>query len=228
MVSTGHSFLRRAAAALGATALLTAGMAPAASAAPLAGGTDGAAPDVFGTARSIINQPGVPEEISSTLNAGIDFLTGVGDADPGFDIPGNGPITNQFLLPTIANKCIGGEGGSFGLATSVPGPAELPLPGVPAEQLGFIFTGLGTKQLTQQQNTEMNVYWVNVSNGRYGRTTLQNNGINAENGPGTVNGVADTGRGIVLAIMRGGITTDETVGPTNCEYTPTAGVFPVG
>lgn len=228
MVSTGRSFFRRTAAALGAAALLTAGVTPAASASPSLDFLNGASPDLYGTARDIINSPGVPEEISSVLNKGIDFLTGEGEGEPGFLIPDNAPATNQFLLPTIATNCIGGEGNSFGLATSVPGPAALPLPGVPADQLGFIFTGLGTKQLAKQQNTEMNVYWVNVANGRYGKTTLTNNGINAESGPGAVNGVADTGKGVVLAVMQGGITTAEEPGATNCEYTPTAGVFPVG
>lgn len=224
MVSTGRSFLRRAAAALGATAILTAGIAAPASAAP----ANPAQQDFYNNARQMINSPGVPPEISGVLNKGLDFLTGEGGGEPGFNIPDQAPQTNQFLLPTIAEKCIGGEGRSFGLATSVPGPAPLPLPGVPADQLGFIFTGLGTKQLAKQQNTEMNVYWINVANGKYGKTTLTNNGINAQKGPGAVNGTANTGKGLVFAVMQGGITTAESSGPTNCNYTPTAGVFPVG
>ena len=36
------------------------------------------------------------------------------------------------------------------------------------------------------------------------------------------------GKGLVIAVMQGGITTQEEPGPTNCSYTPTAGVFPVG
>ncbi|MCQ9167412.1 hypothetical protein HMPREF2787_04725 [Corynebacterium sp. HMSC061H03] len=228
MVSTGRSFLRRAAATLGAAAILTAGMTPAASASPSLDSLNIASPNLYGNARDIINSPGVPEEISSALNKGIDFLTGEGEGEPGFKVPEGAPKTNQFLLPTVADKCIGGEGRSFGLATTVPGPADLPLPGVPENQLGFIFTGLGTKQLAKQQDTEMNVYWVNVANGKYGKTTLENNGINAEEGPGAVNGTADTGKGVVIAVMQGGITTQEESGATNCNYTPTAGVFPVG
>lgn len=228
MVSTGRSFLRRAAATLGAAAILTAGMTPAASASPSLDILNNASPNLYGTARDIINSPGVPEEISGALNKGIDFLTGEGGGEPGFNIPDQAPKTNQFLLPTVADKCIGGESRSFGLATTIPGPAALPLPGVPENQLGFIFTGLGTKQLAKKQNTEMNVYWVNVANGKYGKTTLQNNGINAEKGPGAVNGTANTGKGLVIAVMQGGITTAEEPGPTNCNYTPTTGVFPVG
>ena len=75
MVTTGRSFLRRAAATLGAAAILTAGMTPAASASPSLDSITNASPNVYGTARDIINAPGVPEEISGVLNKGIDFLT---------------------------------------------------------------------------------------------------------------------------------------------------------
>ena len=224
MVSTSRSMLRRLAATLGASALLTAGLVPAASASP----SLPTAPSAYETARQIINSEDVPTEISDTLNKGIDFLTGEGEGEPGWENPADAPKTNQFLIPSVATKCIGGDGGSFGLATTVPGPADLPLPGVPAHQLGFIFTGLGTKGVSENQQTEMNAYWVNVANGKYGKTPLTNNGINAETGPGAVNGVADTGDGLVIAVISGGFTSPEEGGDANCNYSPTAGVFPVG
>lgn len=227
MVSTGRSLLRRAAATLGASALLTAGIVPAASATPSLDFINGASPNIYGTVRNAINQPGVPEDIKEKLNKGIDFLTGEGPGEPGFEVPEGAPKTNQFLIPTMADKCIGGESRSIGLATSVPGPSPLPLPGVGDGQLGFIFTGLGTKPLAKQQNTEMNVYWINIANARTGKTTLENNGINAESGPAAVNATADTGKGLVFAVLSGGITTQEESGAVNCNYSPTAGIFPV-
>lgn len=228
MVSTGRSFLRRTAAALGASALLVAGMAPAASASPSLDGFNESFPNFYDRAREAVNSPGVPEDVASSLNRALDFLTGEGDGEPGFEVPENAPRTTQFLLPSVSAKCIGGESGSFGLATSVPGPAPLPLPGVGEGEIGFIFTGLGTKPLAEKQDTEMNVYWVNVANAKVGKTQLTGNGINAESGPAAVNGTAATGKGLVLAVVDGGITVAEESGPVNCKYSPTVGVIPVG
>nr|WP_240393887.1 hypothetical protein [Corynebacterium lactis] len=207
---------------------MTAAVLPSASATPSLDSLNAASPNLYGTLRTMVNSPNVPEDVKEKLNKGIDFLTGEGQGKPGFLVPENAPKINQFLVPTMADKCIGGESRSIGLATSVPGPSPLPLPGVPADQLGFIFTGLGTKPLAKQQSTEMNVYWINIANARVGKTTLTNNGINAESGPAAVNATADTGKGLVFAVLSGGITVDEKDGPVNCNYTPTAGIFPVG
>ena len=106
------------------------------------------------------------------------------------------------------------------MATSFPGPQELPLPGVPAGQTGYIFTGLGTSGVYDGQSN-MKVHWVNITNGKYGTTPLTYNGVNPD-GPGTVNGVADTGSGIVVSVVEGGFTADEESGPAECNYTPSA------
>ena len=221
MVSINRSTLRRAAAALGATALLSAALTPAAT----------AQENPLDAARNIINQPGVPTEISDALNKGIGLINGLGnkggDKKGGWEIPEDAPETNQFWVPTVSTKCINGATPSFGLATTVPGPAPLPLPGVGDGELGVIFTGLGTKGVAKQQNTEMKVYWVNVANGTYGADKLTYNNINPE-GPGTINTNVKTGKGLVVAVLQGGFTADEASGPSDCNYSPTAGIFPVG
>lgn len=233
MVSNRRTIIRRTAAALGAAALLSAGLAPASIAQPTLPGLPtpdyGSIPQAPGSAdlpsaeiaaaiEQITSQPGVPEELKSALERVSGFLTGEGE--PGWEQPDDAPDTSDFPLPTVAENCINGEGRSFGMATSIPGPAALPLPGVPAGQVGYIFTGLGTSGVYNGQSN-MKVHWVNIANGKFGTTPLTYNGIN-EGSHGTVNGVADTGSGIVVAALEGGFTADEEVGPTQCNYTPTA------
>ncbi|MEJ5919417.1 Rv1157c family protein [Corynebacterium sp. H78] len=228
MVYHRRTLIRRTAVALGASALLFAGAVPSAGASPSLDFAQAASPNVYGTVRDMVNQPGVPAEIRDGINKAIDFLTGEGGGEPGFEVPENGPATVQFAIPTAAENCIDGQSRSIGLATAVPGPAPLPLPGVGEGQTGFIFTGLGTKELAPHQNTSMRVHWINAANGNYGTTELTNNGINAESGPSTVNGTANTGNGLVIAFLEGGITANESSGPADCNYTPTAAAIPVG
>lgn len=241
MVSNRRTITRRIAATLGAAALLTAGLAPASIAQPALPGlptlptsnditlpqppssSDLPADEIAKAVEAITSQPGVPDEIKSAMERAVGFIRG--DGEPGWEEPENPPATTDFFVPTAAEKCINGEGRSFGLATSVPGPAPLPLPGVPAHQIGFVFTGLGTSGVYNNQS-HMNVHWVNITNGRYGTTPLTYNGIN-EDSHGTVNGVADTGSGIIVALLEGGFTADESNGPVDCNYTPTAGVMQV-
>ncbi|MFD5867463.1 hypothetical protein ACFWGD_02455 [Corynebacterium sp. NPDC060344] len=235
MVSNRRTIIRRTAAALGTAALLSAGLAPTSIAQPAVPGLPapdfGSIPQAPGSAdlpsgeiakaiEQITSQPGVPEDISSALERVSGFLTGDGDGEPGWEQPDNAPTTSDFPLPTFAENCIGGEGRSIGMATSVPGPAALPLPGVKAGEVGYIFTGLGTSGVYNGQST-MKVHWVNIANGKFGTTPLTYNGIN-EGSHGTVNGVAQTGPGIVVAALEGGFTADEEGGPVDCNYTPTA------
>ena len=91
---------------------------------------------------------------------------GEGDGEPGWEQPGGDINKSDFPLPSIAQNCIDGEGNSIGMATSFPGPQELPLPGVPAGQTGYIFTGLGTSGVYDGQSN-MKVHWVNITSGKY-------------------------------------------------------------
>ena len=181
-------------------------------------------PEILNQLENFANQPGMPEEVSGTLLRVISFFRG--DGEPGVDLPENGPVFTQFGWPTVATNCIGGTSNAVGTAIAVPGPAALPLPGVGAGQTGFIFTALGTGPAAANQSTAMQVHWLNVANGRMGQTPLTPTGINAD-GPGTVNGFADTGSGPVVAVLSGGITTDEESGPANCEFAPTVGLTQV-
>lgn len=181
-------------------------------------------PEILDQLEDFANQPGMPEEVSSTLLRVISFFRG--DGEPGVDLPEDGPVFTQFGWPTVATNCIGGTSNAVGTAIAVPGPATLPLPGVGAGQTAFVFTALGTGPAAADQTTAMQVHWLNVADGRMGQTPLTPTGINAD-GPGTVNGLADTGSGPVVAVLSGGITTDEESGPANCEFAPTVGLTQV-
>ncbi|OAH64013.1 hypothetical protein AYJ66_08925 [Dietzia cinnamea] len=166
-------------------------------------------------------QQWIPEETRGTIARIVGFFRGTGE--PGTPLPENGPVIAQFAYPTIMQQCIGGEQTAVGAATAVPGPADLPLPGIAPGHLGFIFTALGTEGVAAQQAQPMTVDWFNITNGRRGTTVLGYNGIN-EGGPATVNGVADTGPGQVLMLLQGGVTTNlENGGTSNCVAFPTVG-----
>lgn len=163
----------------------------------------------------------IPESTRATIARVVGFFRGTGE--PGTPVPENGPVIAQFAWPTLMERCIGGEETAVGAATAIPGPADLPLPGIPAGQLGFVFTALGTEGVADHQVQPMTVDWFNINNGRRGSTTLTYNGIN-EGGPATLNGTADTGPGQVLMLLQGGVTTNlEDGGTANCVPFPTVG-----
>lgn len=170
-----------------------------------------------------VNQPWVPKEIKDIVNQALGFVSDDGDQSM---IPENAPDIAQFAWPTSAQNCIGGHSASVGSAFAVAGPAALPLPGVDAGQAAFVFTALGTGPLAEQQNTGMHVRWANLSNFTHGTTALGNTGINPD-GPSTISGVANTGRGLVVAVLSGGLTTSTDNGSANCNFAPTAVVFDV-
>lgn len=175
---------------------------------------------------NLAEQQWIPEDTRGTILRLVGFFRGTGE--PGTPLPENGPVIAQFAYPTIMQNCIGGEQTAVGAATAVPGPADLPLPGIPAGQLGFIFTALGTEAVADHQIQPMTVDWINIHNGRHGSTPLTYNGINAD-GPATLNGVADTGPGHVLMVLQGGVTTNlEGGGTVNCVPFPTVGSAFVG
>jgi hypothetical protein len=170
---------------------------------------------------NLSEQQWIPESTRGTIARVVGFFRGSGE--PGTPLPENGPRIAQFAYPTIMQECIDGEKTAVGAATAVPGKADLPLPGIPAGELGFIFTALGTEGVADHQVQPMTVDWYNVNNGRRGSTVLTYNGIN-EGGPATLNGTAQTGAGQVLMLLQGGVTTKLTNGGTsNCVAFPTVG-----
>lgn len=187
----------------------------------------------FDKIRDMLADPAMPEDIKSSLSEGLGSITGSagssgGDAAEGEEeglIPKDGPKINQFG-PMLSPVCIGGETPSLGLATSVPGPAALPLPGIPAGQAGFVFTAMGTKGLADKQDAQMRVHWINPLKGKYGTTVLDRHDLNPD-GPSTVWGVGDTGSGLVFAVIEGGVTADEESGPATCHYSPSVAIVPV-
>ncbi|WP_297009372.1 hypothetical protein [uncultured Corynebacterium sp.] len=181
-------------------------------------------PELLDRLEHFADRPGLPEQVKDTLLRVIGFFRGDGDA--GVELPENGPVFTQFGWPTVATDCIGGTSNAVGTAIAVPGPAPLPLPGVGPGQTAFVFTALGTGPAAARQTTTMQVDWLNVADGRTGRTPLVPGGLNT-GGPATVNGLADTGSGPVVGVLSGGVTTDEEPGPANCEFAPTVGLTQV-
>ena len=176
---------------------------------------------VLGSAEQLAAEPWVPETVRAGLLKAIGFFRGSGE--PGVALPTDGGPFSQFAWPTVMPNCIGGTQQSVGTAMAVPGPSPLPVPGVPAGHVAFVFTALGTGKVAATQQQPIAVNWVNINNGRTGTTMLGYTGINPE-GPATVNGLADTGSGTVLMMLQGGVTTDIDEGRTaNCVALPTVG-----
>lgn len=174
---------------------------------------------------NLSEQQFIPESTRGTIARLVGFFRGTGE--PGTPLPENGPALAQFAYPSVMQNCIEGNKSAVGAATAIPGPADLPLPGIPAGHLGFIFTALGTEGVAAHQVQPMTVDWFNINNGRRGQTVLTYNGINA-GGPATVNGTADTGPGQVLMLLQGGVTTNlEGGGTSNCVAIPTVGTAQV-
>ncbi|EOM76143.1 hypothetical protein DW322_18405 [Rhodococcus rhodnii] len=174
--------------------------------------------------RVLLETPGIPPEIKSTLERVLTFLDGSGGGGP--EIPQDGPAIAQFLYPTVGAGCIGPESDAIGTALAVPGPATLPPPGPGAGQAGFVFTALGTAPAADTQ--DLTVDWVNIDTMGRGTVPLTNEArINPE-GPATLSAIADTGPGRVLAVISGGITTlPEGEAPISCGFLPVVGMFVV-
>ncbi|WP_245662431.1 Rv1157c family protein [Nocardia vermiculata] len=176
---------------------------------------------------ALLDQTNLPPEVKKTLQAIVAFLDGSGGGGP--EIPENGPAIAQFLYPTIGKDCIGPGSDSVGTALAVPGPAELPPPGPAAGQAGFVFTALGTKGVTPEQNPPMTVQWYNIDNHRGGTVALTDEAHINPDGPATLSAVVDTGPGRVVSVVAGSLTThsadDQT--PVTCSFLPTLGLFTV-
>ncbi|APT84468.1 hypothetical protein [Corynebacterium aquilae] len=184
------------------------------------------APSILQQAEDFANAQPLPDNIKQALLKAVGFFRG--DGEPGVDIPDpdKAPVIAQFGWPTVAGNCIGGTSNATGTAFAVAGPAALPLPGVEAEHAAFVFTALGTDKIAEHQTTAMRVNWVNITTGRTGVTQLGYTGINPD-GPTTVAGTAHTGRGTIIAVLSGGVTTTTDTGTANCEFLPTSGIVEV-
>src|SRR5699024_10738707 len=166
-------------------------------------------------------QQWIPEDTRGTIARLVGFFRGTGE--PGTPIPENGPGLAQFAYPTIMQNCIGAEETAVGAATAIPGPADLPVPGVPHGQLGFVFTALGTEGVAEHQAQPMTVEWLNINNGRRGTAPPTSTARNA-GGPRPVTGVAATRPGEILMRRQGGATTTpESAGTAACAAAPPGG-----
>lgn len=233
---TGRSVVSRATLAALTAAALAAGAAPAAHAQPVPAipgvPTVGQAPgssmfvDEIGrptplvqqNVRDFAEQPWVPESLANVLLSALAF-TAESTPGEGVPLPENSPTFTQFYWPTVSGDCIGGVSDAVGSALAVPGPAQIPAPGAGDGQTTFLFTALGTSAAAAEQGG-MTVHWVNVNTLATGQTTLGNHGINPE-GPATISGVADTGKGTIIAVLGGDIRTQE----STCSFIPTAAVI---
>lgn len=175
---------------------------------------------VLNAARDFANRPEVPNELRQPILAAVDFYEGKGGG--GVPLPQDGPGFYQFAMPTVAPGCIGGNLTATGTAIAVPGPANIPAPGVAPGDTGFVFTGLGTSKVADPNAAETAVDWFNISNGAHGTTQLGFHGINPD-GPATVSGTAPTGAGVIVGMMRPVVTTTE----ATCTFTPTVGIWQV-
>lgn len=159
----------------------------------------------------------LPEKYQSMLDSAFGFFRGTGK--PGVPLPDDAPRFSQFYTPTVAQNCIGGTQSAVGTAIAVPGPAALPLPGSKEGQTAFVFTALGTGKVAATQQKPMRVAWVNLFTGKRGVTTLTGNGINEE-GPATITGIADTGKGLIFMTLSGAVTNTDADGKDhNCSFT---------
>ncbi|NLE81220.1 MAG: hypothetical protein GX610_16885 [Rhodococcus sp.] len=178
-------------------------------------------------ARILLETPGIPPEIKSTLERVITFLDGSGGGGP--EIPEeNAPVIAQFLYPTIGKNCIGEGADSVGTAFAVPGPAELPPPGPKPGEAAFVFTALGTGPVAAEQATPMTVTWMNLDNGKRATQDLTAAAKINPDGPATMSAIAQTGPGRVVAVISGGLSTEaEGAAPISCNFLPTVGMFHV-
>ncbi|MFF0542853.1 Rv1157c family protein [Nocardia thailandica] len=194
----------------------------------IAGPADVASPQtaLLDQARALLATLNLPPAIKSTLERIITFLDGSGGGGP--EIPQDGPAIAQFLYPTIGKDCIGAGADSVGTALAVAGPAQLPPPGVAAGQAGFVFTALGTKAPTAEQNPPMTVQWLNLDTRQSAVQTLTTEANINPGGPATLSAIASTGPGRVVAVISGSLTTQaEGADPRTCSFAPTLGFFTV-
>lgn len=174
-----------------------------------------------GIVNDFADEPWVPKDVENMLRAAVAFYSGQGDQTGGPELPENAPNFTQFYWPTVSSNCMGPGMHSTASALAIPGPQDDVAPKAKAGQTTFVFTALGTGAAAQRQGG-MDVYWLNLDELRYGVTPLDNNGIN-KTGPATLSGVANTGKGNVIAVANGSVRTDK----NNCSFAPTAALVNV-
>ncbi|WP_246816585.1 hypothetical protein [Corynebacterium sp. HMSC29G08] len=177
-------------------------------------------PQVVQRVHDFADKPFVPDQVANALRTAITFYAGGGELG-GPPLPEDAPPFTQFYWPTVSSHCIGPGLHSTASALVVPGPATTPAPGANAGEVTFVFTALGTPAAAPDQGL-MKVYWINLNNFRTGVTPLDNNLINPS-GPATLSATAKTGTGRVLAVVDGGVRTQDRV----CNFAPTAASFSV-
>ena len=177
-------------------------------------------PQVVQHVHDFADKPFVPAQVSNALRTAITFYAGGAELG-GPPLPEDAPPFTQFYWPTVSSHCIGPGLHSTASALVVPGPATSPAPGANAGEATFVFTALGTPAAAPEQGL-MKVYWINLNNFRTGVTPLDNNLINPT-GPATLSATAKTGPGRVLAVVDGGVRTQDRV----CNFAPTAASFSV-
>ncbi|WP_433682922.1 Rv1157c family protein [Nocardia sp. CA-119907] len=181
---------------------------------------------ILDQARALLATLNLPPQIKSTLERIITFLDGSGGGGP--EVPQGGPAIAQFLYPSIGKGCIGPGADSVGTALAVPGPATLPPPGPQAGQTGFVFTALGTKGPTPDQNPPMTVQWLNLDTRQSGVQPLTDEAKINPDGPATLSAIVNTGSGRVVAVVGGSLTTKaEDADPRTCSFLPMLGFFTV-
>ncbi|MDR2279891.1 MAG: hypothetical protein LBE07_03430 [Gordonia sp. (in: high G+C Gram-positive bacteria)] len=195
-------------------------------------------------ARALANNPALPAQATATWRQLIDFLGEPGKAkavaagaipaaeqnvakkksdSPNIPTGPKKPRIQQFLYPTIGLGCMAGGGNSVGMALVTAGPQQAPAPGPKRGQAGFVYTSLGTGP-AKSSPRRLYVTWLNLENGRSGRTALKPNPkINATKGPGTFTGIANTGRGRIVSTIYGDVTTTQKGRTISCTIAPTIG-----
>ena len=117
-----------------------------------------------------------------------------------------------------------GGGNSVGMALVTAGPQKAPAPGPKRGQAGFVYTSLGTGPAKKNTARSLWVSWLNLENGRTGQQRLlPNKKINYDKGPGTFTGIANTGRGRIVATIYGDVTTKTKGRTMTCGIAPTIG-----
>nr|WP_234974357.1 hypothetical protein [Williamsia sterculiae] len=182
-------------------------------------------------ATSIVRQNDLPPQVRATWDKVVGFLNGTSPqvakrpaAGPEIPTGPNKPVIQQFLYPTIGVGCLP-NGNSVGTALVTAGPQQAPAPGPKAGQLGYVYTSLGTGPALNNQRRQLLANWINIDNGRTGQLQLRRNDrINAATGPGTFTGIATTGKGRVISVIYGDVTTDNKGKPLSCTIVPTVGL----